>query len=245
MDALQIALLVGGGIVAGVVNTLAGGGSLLTIPILVLAGLPGTIANGTNRVGILLQNVVAVWGFRSEGVSEIRQALPVLLPVGIGSVLGATWAASLSDAIFERVFAVAMLLLLVPMLRGGKRGETDAPPWSTATRAIVFFTIGVYGGALQAGVGIVLLFALHRSGMDLVRANALKVVVIAALTAVAVPVFILEGQVAWWPAALLAAGYSIGAAAGARIAVRGGERVIRPVLVASVIALSGRMFGIY
>jgi uncharacterized membrane protein YfcA len=178
-------------------------------------------------------------------VSEIRHALPVLLPVGVGSVLGAAWAASLSDAVFERVFAVAMLLLLVPMLQGAKRGESDTPPWSATTKAIVFFAIGVYGGALQAGVGIVLLFALHRSGLDLVRANALKVVIIAALTAVAVPVFVLAQQVAWWPAAVLAAGYSIGAAAGARIAVRGGERVIRPVLVAAVIALAGRMFGLY
>ena len=246
MDALQIALLVGGGAVAGVVNTLAGGGSLLTVPLLVLVGLPGTLANGTNRVGVLLQNVVAVWAFRTEGVSELRNVLPVLAPLGVGSILGAAWASSLSDAAFERVFAVVMLLLLVPMLRGSRRTDDAAPrPWSSAARTLVFLGIGVYGGAIQAGVGIVLLFALNRSGMDLVRANALKVVIIAALTAVAVPVFVARGQVAWLPAGALAAGFAIGAAAGARLAVRGGERVIRPVLAVSVVALAGRMFGLY
>jgi uncharacterized membrane protein YfcA len=246
MDALQIGLLVAGGAVAGVVNTLAGGGSLLTVPLLVMAGLPGTLANGTNRVGVLLQNVVAVWGFRAEGVSELRSAVPLLVPLGIGSVLGAAGASRLSDAAFERVFAVVMLVLLVPMLRGSARsGDEAAAKWSPTVTAGVFFAIGVYGGAFQAGVGIVLLFALNRSGMDLVRANALKAVLIAALTAVAVPVFILENQVAWLPAAVLAAGFALGAAGGARLAVRGGERVIRPVLAASVIALSGRMLGLY
>jgi uncharacterized membrane protein YfcA len=254
----DVALLVGGGILAGVVNTLAGGGSLLTVPLLVVLGLPGTIANGTNRVGILVQSLMASRGFRAHGVFGVRAALPLLVPVLAGSVVGALavarWLHDVAarigvdpDETFERLFGVLMLVLLVPTLRRASPAS-DAPPargWSPATRAVVFFGIGLYGGAFQAGVGIVLLFALSHAGFDLVRANAIKMVVVAALTAVAVPVFVLELQIEWLPAAVLACGYAIGGALGARLAVRRGERLIRPVLAASVFALAGRMLGLY
>ncbi|MDH3212642.1 MAG: sulfite exporter TauE/SafE family protein [Myxococcales bacterium] len=252
MSPADVALLVGGGILAGVVNTLAGGGSLLTVPLLVVLGLPGTIANGTNRVGILVQSLVASRGFRARGVSGFRAALPLLVPVLAGSVVGALAISRTPDATFERVFGVLMLLVLVPTLRRASPAPDpmlSAPRprkgWPPSVRAAVFFGIGLYGGAFQAGVGIVLLFALSHAGFDLVRANAIKMVVVAALTAVAVPVFVLEHQIEWLPAAVLACGYAVGGALGARLAVQRGERLIRPVLAASVLALAGRMLGFY
>ncbi len=243
-DAVTLGLLVAGGLVAGVVNTLAGGGSLLTVPLLVELGLPGLVANGTNRVGVLAQNVSAAWGFRREGLSGLRDALPVLLPVVLGSALGAVLVARLDDAAFERLFGILMILLLLPTLRA-PRARSDARPWPAALRLAVFFGVGLYGGAFQAGVGIFLVLALAHSGIDLVRANSIKVVVIAALTAIAVPVFVVEGQVAWLPAAALTLGFAAGGLAGARLAVAGGERVIRPVLGAAVLAMAGRMLGLY
>jgi len=233
---------------AGVVNTLAGGGSLLTVPLLVLLGLPGGIANGTNRVGILLQCWVAAWRFRALGVGGWQEAAPVLLPVAAGSLIGAWGIAQVSDALFERAFGVVMLLLLVPVLRelAAPRRERSQPASRLGPRwAVIFFAIGLYGGAFQAGVGIPLLFALTHAGFDLVRGNAIKVIVTAVLALTAVPVFVLTGQVAWGPAAVLVVGYSAGAALGARLAVRGGERLIRPVLALAVIALAGRMLGLY
>jgi uncharacterized membrane protein YfcA len=248
VEIAHIALLVAAGLAAGVVNTLAGGGSLLTVPLLVLLGLPGTIANGTNRVGILLQSLVAVRRFGSLGVGAWRHALPVLLPVVAGSLLGATAISRVADATFERLFGFVMLLLLVPTLRGlpaAGAARRAARPWSPATRTAVYFAIGLYGGALQAGTGIPLLFAISRSGYDLVEANAIKLAVMAVLTCAAVPVFAWQGQIAWLPAAVLAAGFSLGGAVGAQIAVRGGERVIRPVLAAAIVALAGEMLGLY
>ena len=105
--------------------------------------------------------------------------------------------------------------------------------------------IGAYGGAFQVGVGIPLLFALSYAGFDLVRANAIKVIVTAALTATAIPVFLFAGQIVWGPALTVGVGYAAGALLGARLAVRGGERLIRPVLALAVIALAGRMLGLY
>lgn len=246
METGDIAILVLGGLAAGAVNTLAGGGSLLTVPLLVLVGLPGTVANGTNRIGVLVQSLTAIWRFRAAGVGDLRAVVPVLIPVVAGSLAGAALAAQLSDEGFEKVFGIVMLLLLVPTLRPPRSARGGpATPWPAALRWLVFLAIGFYGGALQAGVGIVLLVALSHTGLDLVRGNAVKVAVVAAVTLVALPVFVLEDQVRWLAGGVLAAGQAAGAALGARLAVAGGERLIRPVLAAAVVALAGHMIGLY
>jgi uncharacterized membrane protein YfcA len=235
-----------GGLIAGVINAIAGGGSLITVPLLVMTGLPGTIANGTNRIGVLVQSVAGALQFRADGVSGFRASLPVLWPLTIGSAVGALAAAHISDTAFERIFAVVMVVMLVPVLRGAKpNGASNGRVWSPRVATAVFFAIGVYGGAIQAGVGLLLLLALSRSGYDLVKANSIKLVVIAVFTSVAVVVFVAQGQVVWAPALLLALATAAGAVVGARLAVRGGERVIRPVLVVSVLLLATRMLGLY
>jgi len=240
----HIALLIGGGIVAGIVNTLAGAGSLLTVPLLVLSGLPGTLANGTNRVGILTHNLVASWRFRAEGVSGFRTALPMLIPIGLGSLTGALVISQVADKTFERLFGVVMVLLLVPTVWRAPSVRA-APHRSPLSSFVVFLGIGLYGGAFQAGVGIALILALSYTGVDLLRANSIKVVINAVLVLVALPVFIVQQQIAWQPAVVLAAGYAIGGVFGVRLAVVGGDRLIRPVLAVAVLALAGRMMGLY
>ncbi len=232
-----------GGLAAGIINSMAGGGSLLTVPLLVLAGVPGVEANGSNRVGVLSQTAASIWGFRREGVSSVRRTIPLVVPVIIGSLVGATVISQLSDEAFERIFGLLMVpLLLMVFIRPGK---TDREPWSATKRWSVFLLVGLYSGAIQAGVGLIIVAVLDRSGVDLVTANAMKVVIIFCTTFVALPVFILSGQVDWVPALILALGTSVGGVIGARVAVRGGERVVRPVLVIAVLALAGRMLGLY
>lgn len=248
MDELTTWIILGvGGLVAGVVNTLAGGGSLLTVPLLVFMGLPATTANGTNRIGVLFQNLVSTLRFRREGLDGIRGALPILIPVMIGAALGATVASRMSAEIFRQVFGIAMIALLYPMLRQARPRNHAAAlePRSRIWNTAIFFGIGLYGGAIQAGVGLFLIAALARSGLDLVRANAIKVVVIGSLTLVAVPVFIAHGQVDWPLALALLVGFGLGGEIGARAAVKGGERLIRPVLVVSVVLMAGRMLNLY
>jgi uncharacterized membrane protein YfcA len=239
-----------GGLVAGIINTLAGGGSLLTVPLLVFLGLPATTANGTNRIGVLFQNLVSTLRFRSGGLDGIRGARPILLAVVTGSLVGATIASSMPAELFRRVFGVAMVLLLIPMLRAGRsKSATDSAqpptPRSTLANQLIFFSIGLYGGAIQAGVGIFLIAALSRSGLDLVRTNAIKVVIVGTLTLVAVPVFIVQDQIDWSLASALVVGFGLGGELGARAALKGGERLIRPVLALSVLAMAGRMLGLY
>lgn len=245
LSATHAALLVGGGLVAGVINTLAGGGSLLTVPLLVLLGLPGTVANGTNRIGILLQTVFATWSFQADGVSDRGAVLRVLVPVSVGAIVGAVGISRVPDALFEQIFGVLMLVLLVPLLRPGRPAAAQPRAWSGPVSAVAFFAIGAYAGAIQAGVGLPLLIALLHTGYDVVRANAIKVAVIGLATLLAVPVFVLSGQIAWLPALALGCGFAAGGALGARIAVRSGERVVRPLLAVAVILLAARMLGLY
>jgi uncharacterized membrane protein YfcA len=242
-----IGLLATGGFVAGVVNAIAGGGSLVTVPMLVALGLPGTLANGTNRVAVLVQSVAGAWRFRAEGVSGIRGAMPVMVPLLAGSAAGALVVAQLPAKVFERLFGLLMLALLLPVLWPPREAVRPGggPPWSPAASTAVWLAIGFYGGFFQAGVGLLLLVALSRAGSDLVVANAVKIVAVAAFTAVAVLVFVASGHVVWVPALVLSAGTAAGADVGARIAVRGGERVIRPVLAVCVVVLAGRMLGLW
>jgi len=196
---------------------------------------------------VLFQNSVSTSRFRKEGLDGIRDAIPILLPVVIGSLLGATVASRMSAEIFRQVFGVAMIALLYPMLRQTRSaGDADSrEPRSRFWNPAIFFGIGLYGGAIQAGVGLFLIAALARSGLDLVRANAIKVVIIGVLTLVAVPIFIAHGQVDWPLASALVVGFGLGGELGARAAVKGGERLIKPVLVVSVVAMAGRMLNLY
>ena len=249
LSAFHAALLLIGGVVAGIVNTLAGGGSLLTVPLLVLCGVPGVMANGTNRIGILVQCISAVLRFRKGGIFEPREMMSIAVPVMIGSLIGAYGITAVPDGTFERLFGLAMLVLLVPALRQATRkvaqdpaADAAWPPWLSNS---VFLGIGLYAGALQAGVGVPFLFALLHSGKDPVRANAIKIGVTALSALVAVPIFIFHGDVAWLPAVVLAAGFLVGGSLGATAAIRGGDRLIRPLLAVAVLGLAGRMLGLY
>ncbi len=245
MSLTEAVLLVVGGIAAGTVNSIAGGGSLLTVPLLVLIGLPGGDANGTNRIGVLLSNVTATRTFSRAGAGTWRDALPVLVPVVTGSIIGALVVSQLADDTVERAFGVVMLPILAISLRGATRSTPSPrtlPRWAAAA---VLFGIGLYGGAFQAGVGVLLLLALANLGMPLVRANAVKVIVVLVLTVVALPVFIAAGQVDWGPGLVLGAGFATGGWLGARLAIGNGDRLIRPLMVVAVLALAGQMLGLY
>ncbi len=238
-------LLVIGGLFAGAINTVAGGGSMLTVPLLVLAGVPGNAANGSNRVGILTSNIAAVATFRRLGVDGLRHASRVVVPVVLGGLIGSfAIGRLLDDAAFERVFGLLMIPLVILSVRRPSNASGDRA-WSTTKVVIVFLLIGIYGGAFQAGVGLVLLAALTRSGFDLVMSNSIKVIVNTAVTVVALPVFILSGDIAWAPALVLAAGFVVGGWLGAQASFRGGEVLIRRVMVVAALGLAGRLIGIY
>jgi len=244
MEWWEALLLVAGGGFAGVINTVAGGGSTITVPLLVLAGVPGNSANGSNRVGILASTVAAAASFHRLGVKGLTHAAPILLPVLLGSFVGSVGISRLTDDAFETVFGLVMIPLILLSIRKPEF-RTDGAQWSPVVVAIVFFGIGIYAGAIQAGVGLVLLAALTRAGLDLVTANHVKVLVNVAVTVVALPVFIVQGKVDWLPALVLAGGFTVGGWLGAHATVKGGERLIRTVMVLASVALAAKLLGLF
>lgn len=242
-------LLYGVGVVAGTLNVLAGGGSLLTLPAMIFLGLPPTVANGTNRVAILVQNVGAVWGFRRHRLVD-RAWIPLAaLPAVAGGALGTWLAVLIDDDSFVRILAVLMVLVALLTL-WNPLGPGDGPRRSLAEGlsagrrgALVagFFLAGIYGGFVQAGVGFVLLGVITLAGLDLVRGNALKVLLVLAYTPISLAIFATGGLVDWGIGAALALGNLSGALLGVRLAVLKGHAWIRRVVTVTVVAFAIRL----
>ena len=244
MSGVDAVILLVGGLLAGVINSMAGGGSLLSVPLLSLAGVGGTLANGTNRIAVLVQNITGAYGYARRGVGNRRQTILVLIPALVGGLFGSLIASQIPDELFERLFGFLMLPLLFLSIRKPKI-DVHKEPWPLWLSSVVFLGVGFYAGAVQAGVGLIILLVLSRAGFDLVTANAMKTVVILFITLIATTVFIVNDQVRWLPALVLARGMGIGGYVGANVAVDGGERVIRPVLIVVVLVLASRMLGLW
>jgi uncharacterized membrane protein YfcA len=235
------------GFIAGFINTLAGSGSLLTLPVLILLGLPANVANGTNRVGVLLQNIVAVTTFRQRGALELTGSWKLVAPAVVGAVVGAQLAVDLDEALMRRVIGVLMLVLLVLMLLKPERWIA-AHAARREPRLLVevplFFAIGVYGGFIQVSVGLFLLAGLVLgAGYNVVGANAMKNLIVLVFTAAALVVFVINAQVEWTLGLLLGAGQALGAWVAARTALRHGAEFVRWAVIAIVVLSALALFA--
>jgi uncharacterized membrane protein YfcA len=243
---LHVLLLFGTGIAAGFLNTVAFGGSLLALPVLIFLGLPTAVANGTNRIAIFCQNFSAIIGFRRKGVSDFGYSILLAIPAVIGAVIGAIIAVDIRDAVFNLILAVVMITMLVltlinPTERLKERIESRDKR-SQIIAMVVFFFIGIYGGFIQAGVGLLVITALRLlTGIDLVRTNAIKVFVIFFYTVIALGIFIMKGKVDWYLGPTLAVGNACGAWLGSHWAVAKGEKWIKVMLIVAVVAFAVRL----
>lgn len=247
MEIWQFALLVAVGIIAGIINVIAGGGSLLTLPTMILMGLPESVANGTNRIAIIAQNIVAVSTFRSRGFADFRQSLTLAACTIPGAISGAWCGAMIRGDWFNRILAAIMIGIVILMAfkeRNRKRQDSGATErFSPKTRSIVghlsMMVVGFYGGFIQAGVGFLIMAALNGvMQLDLVRVNMHKVFVIGFFTTAALAVFAATGNVWWIPGIILAVGNAIGGWIGSHLTLSRGEIFIRRFLVAALIVMA-------
>ena len=243
---LHVVLLFSTGIAAGFLNTVAFGGSLLALPMLIFLGLPTAVANGTNRVAIFFQNISAIMGFRRKGVSDFRYSILLAVPAVIGAGIGAIIAIDTKDSVFQLILAVVMItMLILTLLNPTERLKDRIESGGTRSKMIamaVFFFIGIYGGFIQAGVGLLVITALRLlTGMDLVRTNAIKVFVIFFYTVIALGIFIMKGKVDWYLGPTLAVGNACGAWLGSHWAVAKGEKWIKVMLIVAVVAFAVRL----
>ncbi len=241
----QIPVLALVGVVAGFLNVLAGGGSLLTLPLLLFFGLPAATANGTNRIAIFCQNIFAITGFKRQGVFPIRLALLCTPPALIGSYIGANLAITVDEMLFRRLLALVMVVVLIFMvvdpMKRMQQSEKPMTPLRLAVLFVSFFGIGIYGGFVQAGVGFLIITGLLVHGLDLVRTNAVKVLVIFAFTVVALGVFVMHGQVDYVLGFALAVGNSVGGWFASHVAVKKGHEWIKRFVIVTVLIFALRL----
>lgn len=250
MDWIVVTALVVSGILVGFINTLAGGGSVISLSLFLFLGLPVDIANGTNRVAIVLQNLTSVRTFRKKKMLDIRRTLWLAIPAVVGSVVGAQIAVDINKTVVERAFAVIMLLMIFFMLvkpsayLHGKPEKQDKPV--SFLQGFIFFLIGLYGGFIQVGVGYFLLAALVAgAGLDLVKANAVKVWIVLLYSPFALLVFVMNGAVHWEYGLVHGLGNIMGAWFASNLAVTKGVNFVKWVIIIVIIVTSAQLFGFF
>lgn len=242
----MLALLFAVGLVAGIVNVVAGGGSFLTLPVLIFLGLPSTVANGTNRVALLLQNVGAVWGFSRHRVIDWRLTRTVAIPALAGAGIGAWLALQVGGLAFRRILAVLMLAITLwtladPIGRdAARRGHRRRI--SSGCLRVLFLAIGAYGGFIQAGVGFLLLAGTTLAGLDLVRGNAVKVLLVLLWTFVTLAVFGGAGMIDWRAGIAMGLGNLAGSQIGVRLTVLKGHAWVRAFVTVTILLFALRLW---
>jgi len=227
---------------SGFLNVIAGGGSLLALPVLIFMGLPGSVANGTNRVAIVAQNASAITGFTRKGYADFRTMITLALCAVPGAAIGAHFGARISGGLFTKILGVLLILLIILMSRKSTHSAEEKKPVRLALGHFLMIGVGFYGGFIQAGVGFFLMAVLYRVvGLDLVRVNAYKVFIVGLYTLVALAIFASKGQVLWLTGAVLAIGTSIGGWIGVHYTIKRGESLIRLALNAVLIAMAVKL----
>jgi uncharacterized membrane protein YfcA len=258
LDPLNIILLFLAGLAAGIINTVGGGGSILTLPALIfIGGVPSVAANATNRLGIIMQNATALWRFRKGGVKEDRLAL-ILTSVALpGTVIGSLLASGFDSKSFNTVLAWLMLALLALVLfkpkprlkKDDDSHSTDSwnvlPTGRKVILLLLMFLVGVYMGFIQAGGGIIILVMLgYLMDLSLVRGNYIKLMIIFVTNFIAFGVFIYNGiEIYWLAGVVVFLGQIAGAYAGSWIALKKGENWMKAILTISILASSAKLLG--
>ena len=234
------------GLIAGTLNVIAGGGSLLTLPVLIFLGLPPTVANGTNRIAIIVQNIGASWRFNRLGLISKEWLLLAIPPALLGALLGTFAAVHIGDLAFKKILAVILVgsaawMLwrpAIPPLQEDAALPKGLRRWGFIA---AFFLVGAYGGFIQAGVGFLILAVASAAGFNLIRSNALKVTLVLIYMPIALLIFAWSGKVDWAMGLTLAAGNFLGGQAGVHLQVLKGHKWVRGVVTVTIILFALRL----
>lgn len=246
-EIIQSFFLVIIGFLAGVINTLAGGGSLFTLPVLIFLGLPPHIANGTNRVALVVQSLSGALGYKSKGISSFPFTIYLGISASIGAFLGAQIAIDLDGSIFNKVLAIIMIIVGILILFKQQKIDLNLPERLTGKylfwSILGFFIIGIYGGFINAGIGIVIMLFLNRfNQMSLVKTNATKVAVVFIYSSIALFIFAYNDAVNWKMGFLMALGTSLGAWITSRWSVKKGDRIIRYAMLFTILIMAIKLW---
>ena len=236
------------GSISGFLNTVAGGGSLITLPILItVIGLPSNIANATNRVAIVFQNLSAVKGFHNKGISAYPYSLYLGIAAVPGAILGAMLAIDIRTELFNKLLAIVMVAIVLTTIFQRKTKVTNKLEQLNFKEqligVIIFFFVGIYGGFLQAGVGFLIITILTTlNNFSLVKTNSAKVFTVMIYTLAAVIIFAIKGKINWTYGLTLAAGNTIGAWIASHWSVDKGDIWVKRFITVTVIALAIKLW---
>ncbi|MEE9444254.1 MAG: sulfite exporter TauE/SafE family protein [Cocleimonas sp.] len=243
-DPILFIILCLSGAVAGFLNVLAGGGSALTIPIMIFLGFDATVANGSNRIAIQVEALTAVAAFKKQQHSDFPLSLKLSLMTLPGGIVGAFYAVKIDDELFTKILGFVMILIVISLVvpKSELVEHAKQHKWKNWLAWPVMFAVGFYGGFIQAGVGFVIMATLlHLYGMDLVKINMHKVFIVMVFTVPAVLVFIFTDNVNWFAAVALSVGMIIGTLIAVKLAITKGEKIVRMVLGVSLLIIAGKL----
>ncbi len=236
------------GAVAGFINVMAGGGSSITLPALIFLGLDANVANGTNRIALLFQNLSAAVSFKREDVSQLKVSLLLAFLTLPGAIIGAFVATNISSHLFKQILGFVMIAVVITMLIPRKvkeeyKNKVTKIPWTIYP---IMILIGFYGGFIQLGVGFLLIATLHYVlKVNLVYVNMHKVIIVLIYTVPALFIFLFNNQINWEWGLSLAVGNSFGAWYSAKLSVKKGEKIIKLVLIIAIIIMSLKLLNVF
>ncbi len=249
MSALEVTALIVSGVFVGFINTLAGGGTIISLSLFMFMGLPADVANGTNRIAVILQNLTSTTSFHKQKLLDSKKALALAIPTIIGSIIGAQLSVEIDEDTFRKALGVVMLMMIYfiivkpdKWINGQLSLQARKVSW---VQLVIFFFIGVYGGFVQVGVGYFLLAGIVLgAGYDLVRANAIKGFIVMLYTIFALVVFILNDKVYWQFGLVHSIGNITGAFIASRYAMTWGAGFVRWFIILIIAITCVDLFGI-
>jgi uncharacterized membrane protein YfcA len=250
MSWIEITALIVSGLLVGFINTLAGGGTIISISLFMFLGLPAGVANGTNRIAVILQTLTSTASFKKQKVLDTRKGLLLGIPTVIGSIIGAEIAVDINEHVFEKAIGIIMLVMMVFIIYKPQqwlKGQEQLLEKKTSVlQYFIFFLIGLYGGFIHVGVGYFILAGLVLgAGYDLVKANALKVFIVLLYAPFTLIVFIYNKQINYEYGLIHAIGNIIGAYIASKFAVSWGANFVRWVIVIIILISSAQLFGLF
>jgi uncharacterized membrane protein YfcA len=240
-------LLILAGFVAGFINTMAGGGSLITLPLLIFLGLPSAVANGTNRIAIFMSAFSATAGFKSKGIFNYPFNMYLGFAGLLGALIGAKIAIDINGELFNKILAVIMISVVVLIVFKPKIDSTEVLERLTGkylyVSMLAFFFIGIYGGFINAGVGfVIILFLNYFNKLNLIKANATKMVIVLIYTTGSIIIFALANKIDWTYGLFMSFGNFLGGWVCSRWMIKKGEKIVKIFLVVMVLIMSIKLW---
>ncbi len=245
MTLQMIILLIVSGIVVGFINTLAGGGAIMSMTVFMALGLPIGVANGTNRIAIVLQNLTSSAVFIKKRLLDIKSGLKLSVPAIIGNIAGSLVATQINETVFKWCMGIVLFAILAYMLfakthiHGGHGLEIK---W---WHYLWFLLIGFYGGYVYIGLGyLILAITLTTMHLDIITANVIKGFVIFVATPFSLIIFMLHGQVDYAVGLLHALGNVVGTFIASHYGIHWGTKFLQYFMIAVVLVSIADLFGL-